>query len=88
MDPLPVFNNSSAAGSGKLNGKIALITGGDSGIGRAVAILFAKEGADIAISYLNEEEDAALTLKMVKQLGRKGIGIAGDLSKKEIALPV
>ena len=58
MTPLPVYDDPQVSGSGKLKNKIALITGGDSGIGRAVATLFAKEGADIAISYLSEKADA------------------------------
>ncbi len=68
--------------SGKLIGKKALITGGDSGIGRAVAVLFAKEGADIAIAYLNEHRDAEDTQAMVEQYGRQCLLIPGDLSKE------
>jgi NAD(P)-dependent dehydrogenase (short-subunit alcohol dehydrogenase family) len=68
---------------GKLNGKIALITGGDSGIGRAAAILFAKEGADIAIAYLNEDEDAAQTKALIQKHNRTCITIPGDLSKEQ-----
>ncbi|MBT1702550.1 SDR family oxidoreductase [Chryseosolibacter indicus] len=67
---------------GKLHRKIALITGGDSGIGRAVALLFAKEGADIAIAYLNEHEDAEETKLLVEEKGRTCIIIPGDLSKE------
>lgn len=66
----------------KLEGKVALITGGDSGIGRAVALAFAQEGADILISYLNEHDDARETVAAVKALGRKAISIAGDISKE------
>jgi NAD(P)-dependent dehydrogenase (short-subunit alcohol dehydrogenase family) len=69
-------------GSGRLNGKVALITGADSGIGRAVAALFAREGADIAILYLCEHDDAQKTKKIVEQEGRKAIAIAGDLGDK------
>jgi NAD(P)-dependent dehydrogenase (short-subunit alcohol dehydrogenase family) len=69
-------------GSGRLKGKVALITGADSGIGRAVAALFAREGADIAISYLCEHEDAAKTKKIVEREGRRAITIAGDLGDK------
>jgi NAD(P)-dependent dehydrogenase (short-subunit alcohol dehydrogenase family) len=65
-------------GSGKLEGKAAIITGGDSGIGRSVAILFAREGADVAIVYLNEHEDANTTRQMVEQEGRRCITIPGD----------
>lgn len=61
MVPLPIIENPNYKGSGKLTGKVALITGGDSGIGAAVAIAFAKEGADVAISYLDEHEDANRT---------------------------
>jgi NAD(P)-dependent dehydrogenase (short-subunit alcohol dehydrogenase family) len=70
-------------GSGRLRGKVALITGADSGIGRAVAALFAREGADIAILYLCEHDDAKLTRKIVASEGRKAILIAGDLGDKD-----
>lgn len=66
-------------GSGKLDGMAALVTGGDSGIGRAVAVLFAREGADVAILYLSEHEDAERTRKAVEAEGRRGIAIAGDV---------
>jgi NAD(P)-dependent dehydrogenase (short-subunit alcohol dehydrogenase family) len=69
-------------GSGRLEGKVALITGADSGIGRAVAALFAREGADIAILYLCEHDDAARTRKIVEAEGRKAITIAGDVGDK------
>jgi NAD(P)-dependent dehydrogenase (short-subunit alcohol dehydrogenase family) len=78
MNPRPVFAPQTRS-SGKLQAKIALISGGDSGIGRAVALLFAKEGADIAITYLNEHEDAQETKKYVEQEGRKCLLIAGDI---------
>ena len=70
-------------GSGRLEGKVALITGADSGIGRAVAALFAREGADIAILYLCEHDDAAKTKRIVEAEGRKAITIAGDLGDKD-----
>jgi NAD(P)-dependent dehydrogenase (short-subunit alcohol dehydrogenase family) len=69
-------------GSGRLTGKVALITGADSGIGRAVAALFAREGADIAISYLCEHDDAAKTKEIVETEGRRAIAIAGDIGDK------
>jgi NAD(P)-dependent dehydrogenase (short-subunit alcohol dehydrogenase family) len=70
-------------GSGRLEGKVALITGADSGIGRAVAALFAREGADIAISYLCEHDDAAKTKAIVEEEGRRAITIAGDIGSKD-----
>lgn len=79
MTPKPQAEDPQYQGSGKLQGKVAFITGGDSGIGRAVAIAFAKEGADVAIGYLNEHEDAKETQNRVKELGRNCISIAGDI---------
>jgi len=73
-------------GSGRLEGKVALITGADSGIGRAVAALFAREGADIAIFYLCEHDDAAKTKEIVETEGRKAVTIAGDLGDKDFCL--
>jgi NAD(P)-dependent dehydrogenase (short-subunit alcohol dehydrogenase family) len=70
------------SGTGKLKGKVALITGGDSGIGRAVAVLFAKEGASIAIAYLSEHNDAEETMMMVNEEGQECLLIPGDLSKE------
>ena len=70
-------------GSEKLKDKVALITGADSGIGRAVAVLFAREGADIAVAYLNEHEDAAETKKAVEKEGRRCIVISGDVADRE-----
>jgi NAD(P)-dependent dehydrogenase (short-subunit alcohol dehydrogenase family) len=70
-------------GSGRLKGKVALVTGGDSGIGRAVAALFAREGADIAIGYLCEDEDAAKSKRIVEDEGRKAIMIRGDIGSKQ-----
>jgi NAD(P)-dependent dehydrogenase (short-subunit alcohol dehydrogenase family) len=82
MDPKPDYGESSYRGSGKLEGKAALITGGDSGIGRAVALAFAREGADILISYLNEESDAQETVRIVQKEGRKCIAVAGDIQEE------
>jgi hypothetical protein len=79
MDPTPDHGEKSYKGSGRLAGKKAVITGGDSGIGRAVAIAFAREGADLAISYLNEDEDANDTKRLVEEAGRKAILIPGDI---------
>jgi NAD(P)-dependent dehydrogenase (short-subunit alcohol dehydrogenase family) len=84
MNPRPIFENENYKGSYKLNGKIALITGGDSGIGRAVAVAFSKEGADIAIVYFNEHEDAEETKKMIEKNGRKCLLIAGDVGEETI----
>ncbi|MDA5107937.1 SDR family oxidoreductase [Brevibacillus thermoruber] len=79
MNPLPISDNPEYKGSGKLAGKVAIITGGDSGIGRAVAIGFAKEGADTAIVYLYEREDAEETKRLVECYGRRCLLIEGDL---------
>ena len=82
MDPEPVFDRPEQKGSGRLKDKIALITGGDSGIGRAVAVLFAKEGASVAISYLNEHDDAKTTCMHVEKYGGRCLLIPGDISKE------
>lgn len=79
MRPQPVEENEQYVASGKLEGKVAMVTGGDSGIGRSVAILFAKEGADICIVYLNEHNDADKTVNRIKEIGRNVISISGDL---------
>jgi NAD(P)-dependent dehydrogenase (short-subunit alcohol dehydrogenase family) len=84
MDAQPDHGEQSYRGSGRLTGKKALITGGDSGIGRAVAIAFAREGADVAIVHLpNEEEDARETTKWVEQAGRKAVAIAADIRDEQ-----
>lgn len=82
MQQKPAFEKSEYKGSDKLAGKVALITGGDSGIGRAVAVLFAREGADVAISYLKEHEDAAETKRQVEQEGRRCITLPGDVGNE------
>jgi len=79
MSPQPNTIPPGYRGSGKLAGRVALITGGDSGIGRAVAVAYAKEGADVAIVYLNEHEDANETRRLVEETGRKCVLIAGDI---------
>lgn len=76
----PDYGEESYRGSGKLQGKVALITGGDSGIGRAVALAFAREGADVLIAYLNEEPDARETVRIVEAAGRRAIAVGGDIS--------
>ncbi len=79
MTPRPQSDDPGYQGSGKLRQKVALITGGDSGIGRAVAIFFAREGADVAIAYLDEEEDARETKRLVEAEGRRCLAVAGDI---------
>jgi len=79
MQPRPGHGEQSYKGSGRLAGKKAVITGGDSGIGRAVAIAFAREGADVLISYLNEDDDANETRKWVEEAGRKAALVSGDI---------
>lgn len=85
MCPRPIFNNPDYRGSGKLQHKVVLITGGDSGIGRAVSLAFAKEGADIAIVYFNEHRDARETKELVENEGSKCILIPGDLREESFA---
>ena len=82
MDPKPISDNPNYKGSGRLKDKVALITGGDSGIGKAVAILFAKEGAKLAVCYFNgdEEEDAFETLGIIEKYGGDAILIRGDIA--------
>ena len=83
MKPRPDHGEDSYKGSGKLMGKKAVITGGDSGIGRAVAIAFAREGADVLIAYLSENDDAQEVKAIVEKEGRKAVLVAGDISKPE-----
>lgn len=79
----PLYLASDYKGSGKLEGKIAVITGGDSGIGRAVAVLFAREGADVAILYLNEDDDAKETCDAIEKEGRRSLAISGDVQDQK-----
>ena len=79
MNPTPDHGEKSYKGSGRLNGKKAVITGGDSGIGRAVAIAYAREGADVLISYLDEHDDARETERLVTEAGRKAVLVPGDI---------
>ncbi|BBZ14518.1 glucose 1-dehydrogenase [Mycobacterium branderi] len=81
MNPVPDCGEESYRGSGKLTGKRAIITGGDSGIGRAVAIAYAREGADVLIAYLNEDDDAHDVARYVEEAGRKCVLVPGDLSE-------
>jgi NAD(P)-dependent dehydrogenase (short-subunit alcohol dehydrogenase family) len=80
MDPKPDHGETSYRGSGRLAGKAAVITGADSGIGRAVAIAYAREGADVLISYLNEDDDARETAQWVQKAGRKAVLMPGDVA--------
>jgi NAD(P)-dependent dehydrogenase (short-subunit alcohol dehydrogenase family) len=83
MTPRPDHGEASYRGSGRLTGKVAVITGADSGIGRAVAIAYAREGADVVISYLSEHEDAQETQSWVEKAGRTALVVAGDLSRAQ-----
>ncbi|MGW9530708.1 SDR family oxidoreductase [Paenibacillus terrae] len=85
MSPAPQFEKSTYKAAGKLTGKVALISGGDSGIGRAVAVTYAKEGADVAIVYLNEHKDAEETKRQVEQEGRKCLLFPGDIGDDQFA---
>lgn len=85
MTPLPIYENPNYIASKKLEGKVAIISGGDSGIGRAVSVLFAKEGANIVISYLNEHRDANYTKQVIEDLGRKCLLIPGDLRDENLS---
>ncbi len=88
LDPVADHGESSYVGHGLLQGRRALITGGDSGIGRAVALAFAREGADVAISYLSEHEDARATEKLVIDAGAKAVLLPGDLASKAVCKQV
>ncbi len=84
MKPRPVYNNSNYKASGKLKDKVAIITGGDSGIGRAVAVSYVKEGAKVVVCYLNEHQDAYETKQILDALGGESLFIAGDIRNKKV----
>jgi len=88
MNPKPTFDDQSYIGSGKLKDKVAIITGGDSGIGRAVAVFFAKEGANVVISYLDEQEDAEETKKHIEAEGQKCLLVSGDIGEETVCQQV
>ncbi len=93
MDPVPDCGEESYRGSGRLEGKVALVTGGDSGIGRAVCIAYAREGADVVISYLDEHDDARSTADLVRAGGARGAAgarrpvVAGALPRRSCGRP-
>ncbi len=80
MKPEPIYGEDSYRGSGKLEGRVALVTGADSGIGRAVALAYAREGADVLLSYLDEEEDADAAARSVQDAGRQAVKLPGDIA--------
>lgn len=88
MEPHPAYDAPTYRGSGKLEGKVAIVTGGDSGIGRAVAVLYAREGADVAVAYLSEHEDAEETRRQVEQEGRRAILFSGDVKDRAFCAKV
>ena len=85
MKPLPIFDNPNYVGSGKLKGKVAIITGGDSGLGRACAVAFVKEGAKVVIPYYDEYQDAMDTKQYIESLGGECLLLSGDISKREFS---
>ena len=88
MNPKPITDNPAYHGSGKLENRVAIITGGDSGIGQAVAIAFAKEGADIVVAFYNQQEDAGETVKLVEAIGRRCVLVKCDLKQEQSACQV
>lgn len=86
LDPAPMYDAPFYKGSGKLANKVAIITGGDSGIGRSIAVLFAREGADVAVVYLEEHDDAEATRQSVIEEGRKCLLIPGDITNRKFCL--
>ena len=84
MNPRPEYRGEDYKAAGKLQGKVAIITGGDSGIGRSVAVLFAREGADVAILYLDQHQDAEETKRVVEEQGRKCLTFAGDVADRDV----
>ena len=83
MRPRPDFGEESYRGTGKLEGRAAIVTGGDSGIGRAVCLAFAREGADVLVSYLEEHSDAEDTVRVVEEAGRRGVAVPGDVGDRD-----
>src|SRR4051794_29611507 len=83
MKPVPNHGEDSYQGNGRLEGKAATITGGDSGIGRAVAIAYAREGADIVLSYLSEDDDAESTAELIRDAGRRVAAMSGDITSEK-----
>ncbi|WP_332823503.1 SDR family oxidoreductase [Stutzerimonas kunmingensis] len=88
MNPRPEYRGEDYQAAGKLEGKVAIITGGDSGIGRSVAVLYAREGADVAILYLDQHQDAEETRTVVEQYGRRCLTFAGDVADREVCRKV
>lgn len=88
MNPRPEYRGEDYKAAGKLEGKVAIITGGDSGIGRSVAVLYAREGADVAILYLDQHQDAEETRTVVEQYGRRCLTFTGDVADREVCRKV
>lgn len=88
MHPRPAYRGEDYKAAGKLEGKVAIITGGDSGIGRSIAVLFAREGADVTILYLDQHQDAEETRRVVEAQGRRCLAIAGDVAEESVCTKV